>query len=445
MQKNFSTESNRTTSTTSVWIKRGRLEVVDYCIWSARETANFWEEFTIYSDGSIYALCKYNGATRWNMRTAALLRDPSAWYHLVYVRDTSNATQADRIRIYVNGERVTSWATQTEPASSGLAGFLGGNFEHKLGKRAGYDDETYDGYMAEFHYLDGTANNADSFGEFDSNGVWRPIEYTGGGYGTNGLYLKFDPAATNGIGEDYSGNGHTMPDTSFTTSGTGTDVMSDTPTKNWCTLNPIGSTAASQCSNGNLEYYNGTTAAWRSAVSTFAVSSGKWYFEARFTNFPASSGAFVGVGRDTIQWVNNSSHIGQSSVPGSYGYYSGNGNIYDGSGAPTYGSTYSTNDLIAYGSTYSTNDLIGCALDLDAGTLHFYKNGVDQGEAASGLTGTWNFGVSSLDSPAVVNFGQREFAYPPGTASATDYFNCVSYLYRQRQLRSWDYGRRIST
>jgi len=92
MQKNFSVEGSRDTCTTSVWIKRSRLEVVDYCIWSSREMANYWEEFTIYSDGSIFASCKYNAATRWNMRTSALLRDPSAWYHLVYVRDTTNAT-----------------------------------------------------------------------------------------------------------------------------------------------------------------------------------------------------------------------------------------------------------------------------------------------------------------------------------------------------------------
>ena len=393
MQKNFSVESSRNTGTTSVWIKRGRLDVVDYCIWSSREMAGYWEEFTIYSDGSIYALCRYNNATRWYMRSNALLRDPSAWYHLVYVRDTSNATQADRIRLYVNGVRVDSWAEQTEPATQGLAGFLAGNFEHKLGKRAGYDDETYDGYMAEFHFLDGTARNADSFGEFDDNGVWRPIEYTGGGYGTNGLYLKFDPAATNGIGEDYSGNGHTMPDNQFTPSGPGTDVFSDTPTNNYATLNPLAGSPA--LSNGNLDW----SIEAKSAFSTIGVTSGKYYAE-------LTMGA-------------NSAWVALSINPNSRLSISGSETVFAVVNDSTTRYAVNSTKSADTGATFTTNDVIGIALDAGAKTCDIYKNNTKILTFDTfTINGPYFIGIDrsgAVSGTHIMNFGQRAFAYTPPT------------------------------
>ena len=439
MQKNFSVEGSRDTCTTSVWIKRGKLDVVDYCIWSSREMGGYWEEFTIYSDGSIYATCKYNNATRWNMRSNALLRDPLAWYHLVYVRDTANSTQADRIRLYVNGVRVDSWAVQTEPATQGLGGFLGGNFEHKLGKRAGYDDETYDGYMAEFHFLDGTSRNADSFGEFDNRGVWRPIEYTGGGYGDNGIYLKFDPAATNGIGEDYSGNGHTMPDTSFTTSGPGTDVFSDTPTTNYPTWNPLALaesgiySMASHLSDGNLvaamQRDNGD-GAW---TANFAIPiSGKWYWEVEQLT-AGTPNPFISTGIIAYPWTwNSSDHV----------RYDSRGRIGKDWNDVTYQS------VSAWGAGYgSASDVCGVAVDADNNTVQFYKNGTSQGTTESYSGSTYTYiphctTAANTDQNVRYNFGQRDFAYTPPTGfnalntrnlsaptvkDGSDYFNTVLY------------------
>ena len=368
--------------TYSFWVKRSELGVENTILWNTRVGGHWGFRF---NGDNTFTLFKTAGGIDSSTNTTAVFRDTSAWYHIL-VTTTSTANE-----IFVNG---TSLAT--------------GSYEWAwidANPRIGYRSSTsnFHGYLAEWHYISGSVKTVSDFTETDNNGVLRPIEYTGT-YGTNGYYLKFDPSLTNGILHDSSGQGNDFgSSTGLVTSGTGTDVMSDTPTTNWCTLNPVGSTAASQCSNGSLQYYNGTTSAWRSGVSSFAVSSGKWYFEAKFTSFPASSAAFVGISPDTLQWVNNASHFGQGSASGSYGYYSNNGYIYTG------GSSSS------YGATYTTNDVIGVALDLDAGTLHFYKNGTDQGEAASGLTGTWNVGVSSLDTPAVVNFGQRAFEQTPPT------------------------------
>ena len=552
-----SSAGNRKTWTISFWLKRAKISDTSHYYVSAYASNSDSGNWNITSTTpDEFSVGAYNGEI---LRTTSKYRDPASWYHVVVVGDTTNATTNDRQRIYVNGERVT--------ASVGLIsqnGDLAWNSTgtHYIGRNAFANNYYINAYLAEFHSVDGQALDQYDFGEFDNNGVWRPIEYTGS-HGTQGFYLKFDPTATNGIGHDHSGNGNHWTANGFfyeigtpdynanwigSTSGSyysgswenvfngdvtvgsnyvyaynntatltfstalsgvievygsdggagdansgfirlsdgstwsinsiaranaqwhsfgtksgittitvsspgghgallgairvdgnllvnnsakaGYDNFSDTPTTNWCTLNPVGSTAASQCSNGNLQYYNGTTSSWRSGVSSFAVSSGKWYFEAKFTSFPASSAAFVGISRDTVQWVNNVSHFGQSSAVLSYGYYSGNGRIYDSSSSFT------------YGASYTTNDVIGCALDLDAGTLRFYKNGVDQGQAVSGLTGIWNVGVSSLDTPAIVNFGQRDFEQTPPSGflplntsnlpaptikDGSDYFNTKTY------------------
>jgi hypothetical protein len=210
-------------------------------------------------------------------------------------------------------------------------------------------------------------------------------------------YLTFDPSATNGIGHDHSGNGNNFSPSGFSTSGTGTDVMSDTPTTNWCTLNPILGLASNNAPltyrNGNLEAGNNTSGSYNSITfGTFGVSSGKWYFE-------------VTVGTSVVSPGISTTTATTPFGTGSYQYY-GNGNKYiDGA-------------VSSYGATFTTNDVIGVAFDLDAGTLVFYKNNVSQGTAATGLSGTFVPSLShgnANSSYQVFNFGQRAFAYTPPT------------------------------
>ena len=150
----------------------------------------------------------------------------------------------------------------------------------------------------------------------------------------------------------------------------------------------------STLSNGNLTATSTAGGSWpEGAYSSIAVSSGKWYCEITPTSGIAVAGALIGV----------------ASASTSYWYYSFNGNKY----------TVTTNNG-AYGASYADNDVIGIALDLDAGTLAFYKNGVSQGTAFSGLTGEWVFGVGDGSGGVTVlvahaNFGQRPFAYTPPT------------------------------
>jgi hypothetical protein len=163
---------------------------------------------------------------------------------------------------------------------------------------------------------------------------------------------------------------------------------------NYCTWNPLN-IAGGALSNGNLDLTN--TGGGRK-VGTIGVSSGKWYWEVTITS---AGDAMVG-----IMPPSNPASTGSANylggVAGEYGYYASNGQKYNNATATS------------YGATFTNGDVIGVALDLDAGTLIFYKNGVSQGTAFSSLTGTFAPGVSaggSSGASITANFGQRPFAY----------------------------------
>jgi hypothetical protein len=402
---------------------------------SQTRTYSFWYKYANLSGGNMYLFHHKNsgdtnylgvrsggsptenqwqtlnqGASFTQIASSRKYRDPSAWQHVLWKCTSTNVT------MYVNGVEFAS----TGGANTSLSG---GTLE--IGARG--SAEYFGGYIAEFHLVDGSALDPDQFAELDDNGVWRPIAYTGS-YGTNGVYLKFDPSATNGIGHDHSGNGNNFTPSGFTTSGTGTDVMSDTPTTNWATLNPLSpSQSEAVLANGNLDC-TWTGVSGHTRRSTIAVGSGKWYAEITRGTSTLSVG-LVDADLKLLSWPGNSTY----GSTGSYAYRTDDGNKYNnGSGS-------------SYGSTVATGDVIGIAYDGDNGALYFSKNGTWQnsGDPTSGASATgaaftglgnqtWtiacgNAGGSTNGTATNFNFGQREFANPPGTIGATDYFNTVTY------------------
>ena len=395
LSKTFSSETNRKTWTWSGWIKRSTLGVNGQSLMYCRDGNNDNEylelRFAPSSSPDSITLSSYGT----NFRTTdAVFRDPSAWFNLVVACDTTQSSASDRVKFYINGVQQT-FSTETGIAQNQNLGFNQAA-EHKIG-----DD--FDGYLAEIHFIDGQALEASDFGEFDTNEDWQPIAFTGT-YGTNGFKLTFsDNSSLANLAQDSSGNDNDFTTNNISiTAGSGNDSVKDHPEAgtetdagagdevagNYATLSPV-SIYASTLSNGALDWTSSTN--YGKAQGTIAVTSGKWYYEATI----GSGNMLVGI-FDATQKIPANSWIGTKA------YYSSNGRKYDG------------NSATSYGSTFTSGDVIGVALDMDAGTLVFYKNNVSQGTAFTGLTGRYILGLIGSDGStanASVNFGQREFTY----------------------------------
>jgi hypothetical protein len=409
-----STAGNSQTWTWSGWVKLGTLDVARD-IFSAGANASNWTGIDFRADGRIQFFTNSSGVPVGSIVWSPnVYRDPSAWYHFVIVCDTTNATQTSRFRLFVNGVQVTgisgTGGENTWPAQNATTN-INTTVAHSLGRKQHGANEYFDGYLDEVNFVDGQALNPSSFGATSATtGVWQPIKYTGT-YGTNGFYLPFtdNSALTTssnvGLGRDFSGNGNYWTTNNISiTAGATYDSMTDVPTltsataANYCTLNPLKSYGGLLDANLNQYVAIGN---WTTSTSTFYVSSGKWYWEAFFANLTGGSFGMLGIVDNNFAQQTLGNYPGVSAT--SYGYFNLNGNKYNNGSA------------VAYGASYADNDLIGVALDMDAGTLTFYKNGVSQGTAYTGLTGSFTPAMGTYGSVGHINFGQRPFTYTPPT------------------------------
>jgi len=301
-----------------------------------------------------------------SVTTNAKFRDTSAWYHLVWILDTTQATAADRARIYINGSRITSFSSATYPSQNADldVGGTGSSLNWLQLGRWYAGGRNYAGYMAEVHYLNGTVAEPTEFGEYDSDsGIWIPKEYTGGGYGAQGYYYKFDNASN--LGEDSSGEGH---DASSLINITSADQATDTPTNNFAIPNVIGTTRTNvfTYTEGGTKVIHQGGSDWNSWANTIAVGSGKWYAEFKIIG---GNSHFVGVGSEDYYFVGAGSGTGWPEIY--YGYSGTNSVGYHN----TNGDIYNNGTQVVIGTTYTTNDIISVALDMDNGKVYFAKNG----------------------------------------------------------------------
>jgi len=404
---------NRLQWTLSFWMKIASIGA-DRKIFSTSVAATPFSSIYLGSDDRL-TYYEYTGSN-YVVSPAQVFRDPSAWYHIVITYDSAQATAANRTLMYVNGTVVTAFNSASyvpqntsSQLNSAVATYVG-----QAGNSSGY----FDGYMTEYYFIDGQALTPSSFGNTnDQTGVWQPIAYTGT-YGTNGFYLPFsNTASTATLGYDFSGNSNNWTTNNISlTSGSTYDSMVDVPTQwipyntagdtgalyrgNYCVMSPIDN-GGNTLSNGNLTVVSPVGTA-PMTKGTFGVSSGKWYWEVTPTALGSSS---IGIAGATVP---SSETVGTN--PLSWGY------LQD---ARKYNNTSTT----SYGSSYTTNDVIGVALDMDAGTLTYYKNNISQGQAFSGITGTVLPALSDFSAdPATtwqVNFGQRPFSYTPPSGFVT--------------------------
>jgi len=424
--------SNRRTYTFSAWVKRGLVD------------ANYRKLIGIQTPtddairfNSSYQLEFYlNGTTSGQVITNAVYRDPSAWYHIVVAVDTTQATAANRVLMYVNGVQVTSFATASYPTQNYDTGFNTANLT-TIGQNA--SAQYFDGYLTEINWIDGQALTPSSFGYTDTvSNVWQPLPYTGT-YGTNGFYLNFSDnsaATAAAIGKDYSGNGNNWTPTNISvTAGATYDSMVDSPSLygtdtgaggtvrgNYAVLNTLarftgGNTAS--ITNGNLLTTSGGNPTH--TVGTMTVpASGKFYFEVTCTSLDTIR---TYIGFLTTQ-TNAFASGGSASYDLTYSalYASNDGRIYYNTGSSA---------SAVYGATYTTGDVIGVAYD--NGKIWWSKNGVFQASgnpstgANPGLTG-WNvygdlYPYCGYSSTFSANFGQQPFTYtaPSGFVALNTY------------------------
>ena len=403
LNRTFASAGNRRTFTLSFWLKRSRVGV-DYEGFFA--SGNGTDQIRFENiDQLRFSL---NSTASGDFVTTQVFRDVSAWYHIVFAVDTTQATSTNRVKIYVNGSQITSFTTASYPTLNYDCNF-NSNVSHRLGI-ANDTSYPFNGYMTEVNFIDGQALTPSSFGQTDAQtGVWTPIAYSGS-YGTNGFYLNFSDnsnttAAT--LGKDYSGNGNNWTPNNFSvTAGAGNDSLVDSPTSygtdtgvggtvrgNYCTLNPLRNTGT--LSNGNLDFVQNSGGSSQSIFATFGVSSGKWYWEMTVGTTAATYYPALGVNTDLGALA-----TAQSGDTAAGYMYMVNGQKYNNA------------SLSSYGSSFTTNDVIGVALDMDAGTITFYKNNTSQGQAFSGITGTAvPVFIGQNSASGTLNFGQRPFAY----------------------------------
>ena len=398
---------NRKTWTWSGWVKRGALANGHIFTFDFPKTGGGggYTRLVFNTDALRFESYTDGVGTQSDVQTSAVFRDPSAHFHVVLAVDTTQATAADRVILYVNGARQTASITTQIGQNVDTRANLNAA-SHQFCRYPGLDGASpsgyFDGYLSEINFIDGQALDPSYFGEVSAEtGAWIPKKYTGT-YGTNGFYLPFnDGSNLTNLTADRSGNGNNWTANNISlTSGSSYDWMDDTPTNNFAVLNPLyvrGTAAA--LSSANLNFQTQGSSRCETSGSQALPDSGKFYWEYVVTSMPTSR-SIVGVGLPYV-----GTNIFTDSTSGC-GYYSLDGKCYIGNVAQF------------TGATYTVNDVIGIAVDRDAGTVSFYKNNTLQGTATFNVSGVLPLlcdtdATAGINIDGHINFGQRPFAYSP--------------------------------
>ena len=420
--KTPSSAGNRRTFTWSGWFKRSTIDGT-HTLFAAGSDAN--NRFALrFSSGQLFIVDQIGGGAIIRNRTEQQFRDVSSWYHFVVAIDSTQSTSSDRMKLYVNGGLVEDYDITNYPSLNQQFN-VNSTVEHLIGKRVS-ESQYFDGYMANMHFIDGLGLAASDFGEYDSNGVWRPKEFTGT-FGTNGFHL-FDFANESSVGHDSSGNENDWsPVNISTSSGAGNDVLFDTPTNgsssddsgaggevsgNYPTWNPLDNGGSLSLNNGNLQAGNTGSAHNACRATVKFPSTGKWYYEAYIDtlggaccigvdNSGAANPALATSGTFLIL-VNSGGSVQK--------YNGGNYTTMSGMGTPAQGS------------------ILQVAYDADADKLWLglNNNWMGSGSSANGNPGAGTeASLSNVSDPFPVtnlytsnietNFGQRSFNYTAPT------------------------------
>ena len=351
--------------------------------------------------------------------TTRVFKDAHAWYHFMFVVDTASSNANNRQQLYVNGVRETVFTTSTAIGQNTDLSINTGDYRMSVG--TGVDDEDYfGGYMAEVVFLDNQALGPTSFGEFDEDsGIWKPMAIAGSAAvgGTNGFYLDFQ--ASGNLGNDVFGG------TDLTEVNVGAlNQKTDTCTNNFCTLTPLTKLTDATLQADLCRVTYGTNSTRRAVFGSMVFTAGKWYCETKVTATSQTS-------------VEMSLGISNTYNPEAIGNALVSNNGFTVSLFPSNGSLYigSTRDEQGLGNL-AVNDIIGMAINIDDGTLQFYKNGSalgsandittgdsDDGELYPGFTIANSCSSGGQTFTASHNFGSPAYSESGGNSDASGFGN----------------------
>tara|TARA_R100001163_G_scaffold40880_1_gene30971 strand:+ start:1553 stop:2980 length:1428 start_codon:yes stop_codon:yes gene_type:complete len=362
----YATSARKKTFSFSAWIKITETGV-QRTIW-ANATNGY---LLLQADGQLKWQQSYGGSIK-TLNTNRRFRDCGAWYHIIIAVDSTQATEANRVRLYVNGVEETDLTSTTYPSQNAEAENVYEN-HHYLGAYSG-SSIYWCGYMSDVYFISDAQITPSDVGEYDSDsGIWIPKKYTGS-ISSPSYFLEFKDSsdlgtATSGLDADTLNN------------IAAADQSVDSPTNNFATINILhNQTSDSTYTEGATYAVNGQSQGWQPYIPTIAVTSGKWYFETQGGGSDMYLMTGMGDEGDLLEWGINQKYYGRSGSKSVayYGGTGGNGLIYPAQSAPS--------PAVDYGSS----DIIGCAVDIDNGYVYWHKNGtyINSGVPTSGSTGT---------------------------------------------------------
>ena len=392
--------------TFSTWVKKDNNGDYHHILTTTANPGN-WDTIR-FSNGDTLQILLKDAAT--NLTTTQLFRDNSAFYSIIVAFDSTQGTASSRLKLYINGTQITSFSTATYPTQNLIPNYQVSGKTLRIGANTwsiGTGNEKLGGVICETVFIDGVAHAPTDFGEFDSDSnIWKPIDVSGLTFGNNGFYLDYQDSSA--LGNDVSGNNN-----DFSTSGlTAVDQSTDTCTNNFATWNALfrKGTATPAFSNGNLTSNFDDGGANEFALTTFGVTTGKWYAEVKWVSAHGNGATATGI----LDMAYTGTADPNNAVTNVFGYF-GNGNKNVSGSASSYGASYGAGDIISL--------LINC----DDNELIFQKNGTSQASgAAIDIIAGVTYGIFTSDygsKVAELNTGSPPYAISSGNQDADGFGN----------------------
>ena len=426
------TPTNTKIFTISFWIKIHEFPTSsgDRPIFGYFSDSNNQAYMYLRNDGTLGIFENESGNTKIDIRTTQVLRDPSAFYNIIMAIDTSQGTAANRLKLYINGSQVSSFAAENYPAQDYASQWNENSLVFHVGGTATNDGNHVKGTFCEFAFIDGQQLDQTSFGQFDTDTptVFKPISLSTLTFGNNGFLLEFkengSSANSSGIGADTSGNNRHHSVTNIVA----TDQRTDTCTNNFATLNPLFVSGSVTLAEGNLKI---TAIGDNDHMISTLFTTMKFYYEVKVSTAHTGAGGGFAAGAThenamLTDGFRDGDFDGQERADVKWYTNSNDGKFQEGIG----------HNVTTGLTRASTDDIVGIAVDPANGKIFIHVNGTYQNSGdpengtgfiggTTGSTGLYSpYFTSHLTAGLVeVNFGNPSFSISSGNSDSNSFGN----------------------